>query len=143
MSEAAPKILIADDDQEIRTIVRAKLASMRCEVLVAKNGEEALAMALSEQPDLILLDVMMPLLNGWEVIQNLRKKPEFTKTAIIMVTGIGETANGATAPLYGADDHINKPFELSELEFKVRRALSAKRREAKKGKEGEVEAGTE
>jgi DNA-binding response OmpR family regulator len=141
MPETSPKILVADDDQEIRTIVRAKLAAMRCEVLIAKDGEEALATALAESPDLILLDVMMPRLNGWEVIQHLRKKPEFGKTAIIMVTGIGETANDATAPLFGADDHINKPFELSELEFKVRRALSAKRRETRKKPEEEAAEG--
>jgi DNA-binding response OmpR family regulator len=129
MAESTPKILIADDSPEIRSLVKTKLASMKCEVLIAKDGEEALSLALSERPDLILLDVMMPGLTGWEVAKNLRQKPEMNGTAIIMVTGVGEVTNAATAPLYGADDHIDKPFELAELEYKVRKALSAKRRQ--------------
>lgn len=132
MSEDKPKILIADDDPEIRMLIKSKLDTMKCEIFVAKDGEEALALALEKKPDLLLLDVMMPLLTGWEVVQNVRKKPEFDQTGIIMITGIGETVNDATASLIGADEHIDKPFQLAELEFKVRKVIAAKRR-AKKG----------
>jgi DNA-binding response OmpR family regulator len=128
MSETAPKILIADDEEELRSLIKTKLASMKCEIVVAKDGEEALSLALTERPDLLILDVRMPGLTGWEIAKHLRAKPEFENTGILMVTGIGETLNAATAPLYGADDHIDKPFKLSELEFKVRKILSARRR---------------
>jgi two-component system, OmpR family, alkaline phosphatase synthesis response regulator PhoP len=133
MSEDRPKILIADDDPEIRMLIKSKLDTMKCEIFVAKDGEEALALALEEKPDLLLLDVMMPLLTGWEVVQNVRKKPEFDQTGIIMITGIGENVNSATAGLIGADEHIDKPFQLAELEFKVRKVIAAKRRAKKVG----------
>lgn len=133
MAENIPRILIADDEEEIRQLVKTKLLSMKCEVLVARDGEEALSLALVEKPDLILLDVRMPGLNGWEVTKHLRKKPEFDQTAIILVTGIGEALNAATAPLYGADEYIDKPFQLAELEFKIRKVLSEKRRAKSSG----------
>jgi CheY-like chemotaxis protein len=125
---AEPRVLIADDDPDIRSIVSGKLAQMNCKVLVAQSGDEALARAVVERPDVILLDVMMPGLNGWEVARELRKRPDFDSVGLIMLTGVGETVNAATAPLYGADDRIDKPFQLSELEYKVRRVLSEKRR---------------
>jgi DNA-binding response OmpR family regulator len=130
---STPTILIADDDFELRTLVERKLSSMQCRVIVAENGEQALSLALTEHPDLLLLDVRMPLLSGWEVAKNLRSKPEYNDVAIIMVTGIGEQLNDMTAPIYGADDHIDKPFQLSELEFKVRKVLSARRRSTSEG----------
>jgi two-component system alkaline phosphatase synthesis response regulator PhoP len=132
MSEDRPKIVIADDDPEIRMLIKSKLDTMKCDVFVAKDGEEALTLALEERPDLLLLDVMMPILTGWEVVKNIKSKPEFAQTGIIMITGIGEVVNDATADLIGADEHIDKPFQLSELEFKIRKVISAKRR-AKKG----------
>lgn len=128
MPEEKPKILIADDDPEIRNLIKSRLATMQCQLFIAKDGEEALTTALEEKPDLLLLDVMMPSLTGWEIVKHLRQKPEFEKTGIIMITGIGEAINAATAPLYGADEHIDKPFQLAELEFKVRKVLSAKKR---------------
>ena len=97
MSEDRPKIVIADDDPEIRMLIKSKLDTMKCDVFVAKDGEEALELALSERPDLLLLDVMMPGLTGWEVVKNIKKKPEFDQTGIIMITGIGEVSV-ATAP---------------------------------------------
>ena len=94
-------------------------------------------MILDKRPDLVLLDVMMPNLSGWEVAKYLRERPEFDGIGIIMVTAIGETVNEMTSPLYGADDHINKPFQFAELTFKVRKLLSAKRMERKAAQEQE------
>ena len=96
-------------------------------MLEAADGEEGLAKILTQKPDLILLDVMMPRLTGWEVAKYLRERPEYDDMGIIMVTAIGETVNDMTSPLYGADEHIDKPFKLAELEFKIRKILSAKR----------------
>ena len=129
-AHAEPRVLVADDDPDIRSIVAGKLSQMSCKVLVAQSGDEALARAVVERPDIILLDVMMPGLNGWEVARELRRRPDFDSVGLIMLTGVGETVNAATAPLYGADDRIDKPFQLSELEFKVRKVLAEKRRRA-------------
>lgn len=132
-----PLILVVDDNQEIRTMVTMHLEQMQCEVIQAEDGEEGLALILDKRPDLVLLDVMMPNLSGWEVAKYLRERPEFDGIGIIMVTAIGETVNEMTSPLYGADDHINKPFQFAELTFKVRKLLSAKRMERKAAQEQE------
>lgn len=124
-----PLILVVDDNHDIRNMVMAHLESVQCDTLEADNGEDGLAMILEHKPDLVLLDVMMPGLNGWEVAKYVRDRPEFDHTGIIMVTAIGETVNEMTSPLYGADDHINKPFQLSELSFKIRRTLARKRKD--------------
>jgi DNA-binding response OmpR family regulator len=122
-----PLILVVDDNTEIRTMVTTHLESTNCRVMQASDGETGLQMILEHQPDLVLLDVMMPGLNGWEVAKYVRERSEFDTIGLIMVTAIGETVNEMTSPLYGADDHINKPFQLSELDFKIRRTLSPKR----------------
>lgn len=124
-----PLILVVDDDQEIRKMVMMHLEQLQCDSIEAEDGEKGLAMILDRQPDLVLLDVMMPGLNGWEVAKYLRERPEYDHIGLIMVTAIGETVNEMTSPLYGADDHINKPFQLAELSFKIRRTLSSKRRQ--------------
>ncbi len=124
-----PLILVVDDNDEIRSMVVDHLESLQCDVLEANNGEDGLAAILANQPDLVLLDVMMPGLNGWEVAKYVRERPEFDTMGVIMVTAIGEAVNDMTSPLYGADDHIDKPFQLSELSFKIRKTLAKKRKE--------------
>ncbi len=119
-----PKILIADDDPEMRRMLRLHLETMDCQLVEAKDGEEALEAIVVENPDLVLLDVMMPELNGWEIAKYIKSKAEYRHVKIIILTGIGATLNNLTAPVYGADDFIDKPFNLDELEFKIRRALS-------------------
>ncbi|TNE44231.1 MAG: response regulator [Deltaproteobacteria bacterium] len=124
-----PLILVVDDNDEIRSMVVDHLESLQCDVLEANNGEDGLAAILANKPDLVLLDVMMPGLNGWEVAKYVRERPEFDTMGVIMVTAIGEAVNDMTSPLYGADDHIDKPFQLSELSFKIRKTLAKKRKE--------------
>jgi len=124
-----PLILVVDDSPEIRAMVSTHLEQQKCEVIQAEDGEQGLTMLLNNKPDLVLLDVMMPRLNGWEIAKYMRERSEFDNTGIIMVTAIGETVNEMTSPLYGADDHINKPFQLAELDFKIRRTLSQKRQQ--------------
>lgn len=124
-----PLILVVDDNDEIRAMVVDHLESMQCDVLEANNGEDGLAAILANKPDLVLLDVMMPGLNGWEVAKYVRERPEFDHMGVIMVTAIGEAVNDMTSPLYGADDHIDKPFQLAEMSFKIRKTLAKKRKE--------------
>ena len=117
------RIVYVDDDLELTRVVSKCLEDEGFEMLLAHNGEQGLEVILTEQPDLIILDVMMPELNGWEVAKYLREKPEWNDTPILMLTGIGATLNDMTAPLYGADAHLDKPFDFDVLVRKVTELL--------------------
>ena len=122
-----PLILIADDDPEIRTLLKAHLSTRKCELIEAEDGAQALESLITRKPDLIVLDVMMPELNGWEVCKYVKTHEEYDQTGVIMLTAIGATVNELTSPLYGADEYIDKPFNFEELDFKIRKVLSTKR----------------
>jgi len=126
-SREAPLILIADDDPEIRKLLRAHLELMDCELIEAEDGEAALESVIVNRPDLIVLDVMMPGLNGWEICKYVKTRDEYRDTGVIMLTAIGPTVNELTSPLYGADEYVDKPFDFDELEFKIRKVLSEKK----------------
>jgi DNA-binding response OmpR family regulator len=118
------KILVVDDDiNQIRLIRErySRIAGNR--VFEAINGEEGMEVALVEKPDIILLDVMMPVMNGWELCKYLRNKRDFDHTGIIMLTAIGPNLNEMTSPLYGADDFVDKPFLFAELDEKIEKVL--------------------
>jgi DNA-binding response OmpR family regulator len=85
-------------------------------------------MVRKHHPDLVILDVMMPGMNGWEVAKELRHDARFKDLGIIMLTAIGEKINEMTSPIYGADEFIDKPFEFDDLEAKIKSVL------AKRGK---------
>ena len=108
-------VLIAEDDLEIAGILRKTLAAEGYRIALAYDGEEALRSALAHKPVLIVLDVMMPQMNGWEVCKSLRARVEYNDVGILMLTAIGPNLNEMTAPLYGADDHLDKPFMIPEL----------------------------
>ncbi len=113
---AAPaRVLIADDDLEMRRLVRRALAPLGVDIIEAHNGEEALEQLIVEQPDAMVLDVMMPVLSGWEILKYLREKPTLSHIKVLMLTGVGKTVNALTAPLYGADAYLDKPFDLDEV----------------------------
>lgn len=126
------KILVADDDLEILSLVTRHVRSLAGEVLEASDGEEALRVARREKPDLIILDVMMPGMSGWEVCRAVREDDQLSETGVIMLTGIGERLNEMTSPLYGADDFLDKPFDLDDLDTKIRIVLE-KRSESAAG----------
>ena len=112
------KLLVADDDNEIRELLEFDLSHSGYAVETAKDGEEALQMALTGSYDLILLDVMMPKMNGFDVCKNIRaSKPEMP---ILMLTAKG-TINDKTQGFdSGADDYIVKPFDIQEVLLRVR-----------------------
>jgi DNA-binding response OmpR family regulator len=122
-----PVILIADDDPDIRRILRAHLASLHCEVIEAMDGEKTLEQIILHKPDLVILDVMMPELNGWEICKYIKSHEEYAHTGVVMLTAIGPTVNEITSPIYGADEFLDKPFEFAELDFKIKKVLSDKR----------------
>lgn len=114
-SRARPLVLLADDDVTIRSLVRLSLEPIDCDIIEAEDGEEALEAILVEAPDLVVLDVMMPGLTGWEVTKYVRQREGYDDTLILMLTAVGEGVNAMTAPLYGADRYLDKPFDTEEL----------------------------
>ena len=119
-----PLLLLADDDPELIGILRRRLGVLECSIITADNGADALKLIRKEQPDAVVLDVMMPQMNGWEVCKAVRADEELKDLPVMMLTGIGESLNEMTSPLYGANDHIDKPFDFAELLFKIRKLLA-------------------
>lgn len=118
-----PVILIADDDPDLRSLVRLHIELLDCVVLEANDGENALEAILVEQPDLVILDVMMPKLTGWEILRYIRSKTHLAEMKVLMLTGIGETLNELSSPMYGANDYLDKPFKADTLLHKVKTLL--------------------
>lgn len=98
----------------------------KLDVIEASDGEQAWRLAREHLPDLVVLDVMMPGMSGWEVCRKIREDIALAHTGVVMLTGIGENLNQITSPLYGADAYIDKPFEFGELDQKVKDALAAR-----------------
>src|SRR5690606_11637262 len=101
---------------EIVAMLSTRLGARGYQVSTAADGKAAIERAKRELPDLVLLDVMMPGKSGWEVARALKQDPVTQGIKIVMVTAIGEHVNEMTSPLYGADAHIDKPFEFEGLE---------------------------
>lgn len=116
MSKGAANILVVDDDPEIVSMLSTRLTKRGYNVSTAADGHRALELAKRERPDVVLLDVMMPGKSGWEVARALKQDPVTQGIKIVMVTAIGESVNELTSPLYGADAHLDKPFEFEKLE---------------------------
>ena len=117
------RILVVDDDPEIVTMLSTRLTKRGYKVKTASDGVKALQVAREDRPDVVLLDVMMPGKSGWEVARALKQDPETQRVKIVMVSAIGEKTNEITAPIYGADAHIDKPFEFDHLEKVITKLL--------------------
>ncbi len=124
---AAEKILIVDDDEDVLLIVQTILDNAGYSAMLARNGREGVEKALEAKPDLILLDVMMPELSGWEVCTTLKTAPETRRIPIAMLTVKSEIRDLITGMQVGADDYITKPFTRKKLLSTVRRLLDEKR----------------
>ena len=116
-------ILVVDDDPEIVTMLSTRLTKRGYKVSTASDGHKAIELAKRELPDLVLLDVMMPGKSGWEVARELKQDPVTQHVKIVMVSAIGEKTNEITAPIYGADAHVDKPFEFDKLEKVIGKLL--------------------
>jgi two-component system alkaline phosphatase synthesis response regulator PhoP len=121
MSKAS--ILVVDDDPEIVAMLSTRLGKRGYQVTTASDGNKAIEMAKGEKFDVVLLDVMMPGKSGWEVARALKQDPQTQDVKIVMVSAIGEKTNEITAPIYGADAHVDKPFEFEHLERVIARLL--------------------
>ncbi|HEV8306871.1 MAG TPA: response regulator [Methylomirabilota bacterium] len=117
------KILLAEDEKQIGDMVAFKLTNSGHQVLRARDGEEALTLATGERPDLVILDVMMPVLNGFEVLRRLKADPELSAIPVIMLTAKGRERDVLAGLSAGAVDYIVKPFSLKELTARIDAAL--------------------
>ena len=114
------KILAVDDEPRFNRLVEANLATEGFEVITAKNGAEAIEMMVSESPDMVLLDVMMPDMDGFTVLDRIR---EFSSVPVIMLTAKGKEADRVEGLNRGADDYIVKPYSIKELLARVRSGI--------------------
>lgn len=127
------KVLVADDDEDILQLVRVALQAEKYEILIARDGEEAVTRALTQHPDLILLDVEMPLKNGLEACQALRADPHASDIPIIMLTSRGTERDIVRGFEGGAHDYITKPFSISHLRARVKTWLLRSGRASEEG----------
>src|SRR5438093_11552817 len=118
MSEK-PVLLIADDNEDVVQLLKVYLRPLDCEILVARDGEEALAVAQSRLPDVVLLDVMMPKRSGWEVCQALKAVQRTSDIAVVLVTARGDVKDRLTGLQLGADDYLVKPFNRDQVVKRV------------------------
>ncbi|MGD8625991.1 MAG: response regulator transcription factor [Anaerolineae bacterium] len=131
----AQRILVVDDDAEIVRLLRAYLVQEGYEVLAAYDGEEALHVIRRERPDLVVLDLMMPKRDGWDVTRAVRRAPELRATPIIMLTARVDDQDKIVGLELGADDYVTKPFNPREVVARVRAVL---RRTGGEGASGHV-----
>jgi two-component system, OmpR family, alkaline phosphatase synthesis response regulator PhoP len=121
--ESKPKVLIADDEPNIVTALEYLLRNSGYEVRVAGNGEEALAQVEDFVPDVVLMDIMMPLKSGYEVCQRMRERPDWSHIKIVMVSARGRDAEVAKGLSLGADLYVVKPFSSHELVDAINRLV--------------------
>jgi two-component system alkaline phosphatase synthesis response regulator PhoP len=119
----ARTVLIADDEPNIVAALEYLLERNGYRVLIARNGDEALAQVAAQLPDLVLLDVMMPLKSGYEVCQRIRERPECKHIRIIMLSAKGRDVEVNKGLAKGADLYVTKPFSTRDLLAKVRGLL--------------------
>ena len=123
---ANQKILAVDDEEDILELLRFNLTKEGFAVVCAASGEEALKAALSQRPDLILLDLLLPAMDGLEVARRLKSNPSTQEIPVIMVTAKGEVADIVAGLEVGAEDYITKPFSRKVLIARVRAVLRRK-----------------
>lgn len=117
------KILVVDDEQDLVKLIRYHLEKDGYKVIIAYNGDDALFLTRKERPELIILDLMLPGIDGLEMCRKLKADQEFAHTAIIMLTAKGEEADITMGLKLGADDYMTKPFSPKELVARVQAVL--------------------
>ena len=120
------KVLIIDDHEQIHHLVRARLKGLPVDLLTAATGHAGLTVAKTERPDLILLDVNMPGMTGFEVCKRLKEEASTYTIPVIFLTGVDESINKVKGFDLGAVDYVTKPFDPAELRARVRAALKTK-----------------
>ena len=117
------KILIVDDEKELVRLITFHMTIAGYDALSAKNGIEALEICEQEKPDLVILDIMLPRIDGWEVCRRLRQNPKTRNIPIIMLSALSEIDDKLKGFSLGTDDYVTKPFSPRELVVRVKRVL--------------------
>ena len=117
------RILVVDDEEKIRQILKEWLELNKYEVLTAANGLEAVGLVNVQPVDLVLLDVVMPEMDGWQVLRRLKSQEATRSIPVIMLTAKGDAAALLSAQSLGATDHVIKPFQADELLTVIRRSM--------------------
>jgi DNA-binding response OmpR family regulator len=118
--ERLGRVLVVEDEQDVAELIRFNLIKEGYDVTVLGNGADAVRFVREGKPDVVLLDIMVPQLNGWEVCRRLKQDPETRRTPIIMVTGRVDEGDKVLGFELGADDYVTKPFSPRELVARVR-----------------------
>lgn len=121
-----PLILAVDDDDDNLLLLTEVLSPLNCSVITATSGQMTIDLAQKRQPDLILLDIMLPDVSGLEVVHQLKHQPQTMKIPVIAVTALARPEDRDRVFLAGCDDYISKPYMLEELEAVIRRHLDWK-----------------
>ena len=127
------RVLLLEDEQDVAELIRYNLTKEGYDVVIAGNGADALRLARDTRPDVILLDIMVPQLNGWEVCRWLKQDAELATIPVIMVTGRVEEGDKVLGFALGADDYVTKPFSPRELVARVR-AVARRKSDVKEKK---------
>jgi len=119
------RILVVDDNPQIARLVEFRLAREGHEVVVVHSGAEAIASAAARRPDLVVLDIMMPGMDGYEVLRTFRDRRDLAFVPVILLSGLGEEHHVVQGLKSGAQDYMTKPFSPSELAARVEKLLAA------------------
>jgi len=141
LSPGTGRILVVEDEQDVAELLRYHLGKEGYDVVVAGNGNDAVKRARDTRPELILLDIMVPQLNGWEVCRRLKSEEETRSIPIIMVTGRVEEGDKVLGFELGADDYVTKPFSPRELVARVRAVVRRGRHTEAAEKKSHLKAG--
>jgi DNA-binding response OmpR family regulator len=120
------RVLVVDDEADIVSTVKYRLEFCEFEVITATNGKEGLEKAASEKPDIILLDISMPVMSGHEMLERLKNSPDIKDTPVIVVSDFSDAKDIAKAAELGIADYVTKPFDFTELMGKISNALGNK-----------------
>jgi two-component system alkaline phosphatase synthesis response regulator PhoP len=134
------RVLVVEDEPDVAELIRFNLTKEGWDVTAAANGTDALRRARESRPDIILLDIMVPQLNGWEICRRLKQDPETAQIPVIMVTGRVEEGDKVLGFELGADDYVTKPFSPRELIARIRAVMRRGRAETA-GRKPHLKAG--
>jgi len=135
------RVLLVEDEQDVAELIRYNLTKEGYDVVLSGNGNEALRLAREHRPDVLLLDIMVPQLNGWEVCRRIKKDPELAAIPVIMVSGRVEEGDKVLGFEVGADDYVTKPFSPRELIARIRAVLRRGRQADAREKKASLKVG--